>query len=157
AEEVGAVVRSLEEHTRRTMQLADDHALGAVDNKGAVLRHQRNVAEEYFLFLDVADRAIPGLGVLVENRQTHRDLQRGGVRHTALFALSHVVLQLQSNRVSALVAEIRSVGVVRAALRAQHFARMERVGNNRVAAILTSGSEVMQTFEVPAFALPVTN
>ena len=54
---VGAVVRGFEEHAGRTVQLADDHALGAVNDEGAVLRHQRNVAEEYFLFLNIADGA----------------------------------------------------------------------------------------------------
>ena len=38
AEEVGAVVGGLEEHAGRTVQLADDHALGAVDDERAVLR-----------------------------------------------------------------------------------------------------------------------
>ena len=38
AEEVGAVVGRLKEHAGRTVQLADDHALGAVDDEGAVLR-----------------------------------------------------------------------------------------------------------------------
>src|SRR5438270_3029975 len=55
AQEVGAVVGGLKEHAGRAVQLAHDHALGAVDDEGAVLRHQRNVAEKDFLFLDVAD------------------------------------------------------------------------------------------------------
>ena len=37
AEEVGAVVRGLEEDAGRTVQLRDDDALGAVDDEGAVL------------------------------------------------------------------------------------------------------------------------
>ena len=139
------------------MQLADDHALGAVDDERTVLRHQRNVAEKDFLLFDVADRTVAGLGVLVEDRQAHRDLQRSGVGHAALFALCHVVLQLQSNRIAALVAEVRSVGVVGAALSAENLSRMERIGDNGIAAILTSGTEVMQPLEVTALALPVTN
>ena len=157
AQEVGAVVRGLEEDARRTVQLADDHALGAVDDERAVLRHQRNVAEEDFLLFNVADRAVAGLRVLVEDRQTHRDLERRGVGHAALFALGHVVLQLQANRVAALVAEVRRVGVVRAALCAEHIARMERIGDDRGSAILASGAQVMQPFQVAALALPVTN
>ena len=68
-----------------------------------------------------------------------------------------VVLQLQPNRVPALVAEVGRVGVVGAALRTQHVAGMKRIGDDRVAAVLTGGAEVMQTFEVSALALPVTN
>ena len=32
----------VEEHARRTMQLRDDDALGAVDDEGAVLGHERH-------------------------------------------------------------------------------------------------------------------
>src|SRR4030088_3105515 len=46
AQEVGARIRRLEEDAGRTMQLRDDDALGAVDDEGAVLAHQRNVTEE---------------------------------------------------------------------------------------------------------------
>ena len=157
AQEVGAVVRGLEEHAGRTVQLADDHALGAVDDEGTVLRHQRNVAEENFLLFDVADGTIAGLGVLVEDGQTHGDFERGGVGHAALFALGDVILQLQADWVAALVAEIRRVGVVGAALLAENFPGMKGIGNDGGSAITASGTEVMQTFEVPTFALPVTN
>ena len=128
------------------MQLADDDTFGAIDDERTVLRHQRNVAEENFLFFDIANGAIAGFCVFVENRETHRDLQRSGVGHAALFALAHVVFQLQSDRVAALVAEVGRVGVVGAALAAQHVAGMKRIGNDGVAAVLTSGAQVMQTF-----------
>src|SRR5262249_26406625 len=61
AEKIGAVVRSLEEHAGRAVQLANYHALGAVHNEGTVLRHQRDIAEENFLLFNVADGAIAGL------------------------------------------------------------------------------------------------
>ena len=157
AEEVGAIVCGLEEHARRAVQLADDDTFGAINNEGAVLRHQRNIAEEYFLFFDVANRTIPGLCVLIKDGETHGDLERRRVRHAALFALVHVVLQLQSNRIAALVTEVGCVGVVRAALAAEHVAGMKRVSNDRIAAVLTSGAQVVQTFEVTTLALPVTN
>ena len=54
----------LEKHARRTVQLRNDDALGAVDDERAVVGHQRNFAEEDFLFLDVANAllaASPGL------------------------------------------------------------------------------------------------
>src|SRR5581483_2005711 len=156
-QEVSAVVGGLKEHARRTVQLADDHALRAVDDESAVLRHQRYVAKEDFLLLDIADGTVAGLGVLVEDGQPHRDLERGGIRHAALFALRHVVLQLQADRVAALVAEIRRVRVVGAALVAEDLTGMERIGDDGGSAIAAGRPEVMQTLEVPAFALPVTN
>ena len=41
----------LESQTRRTVQLADDHTLGAIDNKGALGCHERDLAHEYLLLL----------------------------------------------------------------------------------------------------------
>ncbi len=157
AEEVGAVIRRLEEDAGRAVELRHDHALGAVDDEGAILRHQRNVAEEDFLLLDVADRLGAGLGILVVNGEAHRHLERGGVGHAALFALRLVVLQLQADRVAALVAEVRRVLVVGAALVAKHIAWMERVGNHHRAAMDAGGAEVMQALQMAAFALPVAD
>ncbi len=97
AEEVGAVVRRLKEDAGRAVQLRDDDALGSVDDEGAVLRHQRNVAEEDFLLLDVADGLGAGLGVLVVNGEAHGDLERSRIGHAALFALRLVVLELQTH------------------------------------------------------------
>ena len=41
----------LEGQTGRTMQLADDDAFGAIDDKGALRRHQGQFAHEHFFFL----------------------------------------------------------------------------------------------------------
>src|SRR5215510_7792133 len=60
SQEVGAVVGSLKEHAGRTVELAHDHALRAVHDERAVLRHQRNIAKENFLLLDVADALVAG-------------------------------------------------------------------------------------------------
>src|SRR5205823_12226326 len=76
AQEIRAIVGCLEEDARRAVQLADDDALGSIDDERAVLRHQWHVTEEYFLLFDIANRTITSLRVFVENRQTHRDLQR---------------------------------------------------------------------------------
>ena len=157
AQEVGAVVGGLEEHARRTVQLADDHALGAVHDKRAVLGHQRHIAEEHFLFLDVANRSVAGLRVLLVDGQAHGDLERRGVGHAALLALAHVIFQLQAHRIAALVAEVGRIRVVGAALRAQHVAGMKRIGDDRRTAVLASGAQVMQPLEVAALALPVAD
>ncbi len=100
---------------------------------------------------------LPVSGILVVNGQAHGDLERSGVSHAALFALGHVVLQLQADRVAALVAEVGRVGVVSAALLAKHFAGMKRIGDDRGAAIPASGAQVVQPFQVAALALPVAD
>src|SRR5262245_14782079 len=139
------------------MELAHDHTLRSVDDEGSVLGHQWNVAEENFLLLDIANALVARLRVLVVNGQADRDLERGGVGHAALFALGHVILQLQPYRVAALVAEIRRIGVVGAAFLAQHITGMERIGDDRIAAVPAGGAQVMQAFEVSALALPVAD
>ncbi len=139
------------------MQLADDHALRSVDDERAVLRHQRDVAEEHFLLFDVANALVAGFRVLVVNGQADRDLERRGIGHAALFAFRHVVLQLQAHRVAALVAEVGRVGVVSAALAAEHVARMKRICDDGIAAIPTGCAKVVQSLQVPALALPVAD
>ena len=76
AEEVALRRNALEKHARRTVQLRNDHALGAVDDEGSVVRHQRNFAEEDFLLLDVADALLLRLRVLGIDRQPDGDLER---------------------------------------------------------------------------------
>src|SRR6202035_4380306 len=44
AEEVGAVIGAFKKDAGGAVQLADDDALGTIDDEGAVLCHQRNVA-----------------------------------------------------------------------------------------------------------------
>src|SRR5258705_1708075 len=157
AEEVGAVVRRLEEDAGRTVELRHDDALGAVDDEGAVLAHQRNVAEEDFLLLHVAQALDAGLGVLVVDLEPDRDLERCGVGHAALFALGLVVLQLQADGVAALGAEVRGVLVVGSAEVAEHVARVEGVGDDHVAAVSAGRAEVVETLEVAALALPIAD
>src|SRR5229473_2778248 len=84
----------VEEGAGRAVQLRDHHALGAVDDEGAVLRHQRDLAEVDLLLLDVADRLGARLLVLVPDNQAHHYLDGGRVRHAALVAFVDVVLGL---------------------------------------------------------------
>ena len=56
ARRVGLALVVIEEHARRAVQLADDDALGAVDDERAGVGHQRDLAEVDLLLLDVADR-----------------------------------------------------------------------------------------------------
>ena len=83
----------VEEHARRAMHLRDDHALGAVDDEGAVHRHERHVAHVDVLLLDVLDRAGAGLLVDIEHDQPKRHLERRRVGHAALLALVDVVFR----------------------------------------------------------------
>src|SRR5581483_11637586 len=120
--DVERLVFRVEERARRAVQLRDDDALGAVDDEGAVLRHQRDVAEVDLLLLDVADGLHAGVGVLVPDHEADRDLQRHGVGHAALLALVDVVLQLQADRVAADIADVAARLVRFAAARAEDLA-----------------------------------
>ena len=82
----------VEEHARRAVHLADDDALGAVDDEGAVARHQRHVAHVDVLLLDIEHGPRLGIGVDLEDDQAQRDAHRRGVGHAALAALVGVVL-----------------------------------------------------------------
>ena len=97
------------------------------------------------------DRGGEALGLLVDL------LERDASHTAALLALGDVIFQLQSHRIAALIAKVGRVGVVGSALLAEHIARMERIGDHRVAAVLTRSAQVMQSFQVAALALPVTN
>jgi len=80
----------LEEHARGTVQLRDDNALGAVNDKGTVVGHERNLAHVHFLLLDVTHGLGAGALVLVEHHQAQQHAQRRGVDQPALLALLHV-------------------------------------------------------------------
>jgi len=83
----------VEEDARRAVHLADDDALGAVDDEGAVERHQRHVAHVDVLLLDVLDGLGARILVDVEHDQAQRHLQRRGIGQVALPALVDVELR----------------------------------------------------------------
>ena len=101
------------------MELGDDDTLGAVDDEGPVIGHQRDVTEVDLLLLDVPDALHTGLDVLVPDHQPNRHLERHGVRHAALLTLLDVVLDLQADRVLADIANDATGVVGRPALRAE--------------------------------------
>src|SRR5216684_3685020 len=78
----------LEEHARRAVQLADDHALGAVDDERARGGHERNLAHVHFLFLDLLHRGLGGF--LVHDGEAHLGAQWARVGQPALLALLDV-------------------------------------------------------------------
>ena len=83
----------VEEHAGRTVHLRDDDALGAVDDEGAVRRHERHVAHVDVLLLDVLDRLGAGLLVHIEHDQAQLHLERRREGHVALLALVDVVFR----------------------------------------------------------------
>ncbi len=83
----------VEEDARRAVHLRYDDALRAVDDEGAVQRHERHVAHVHVLLLDVLDRLRPGILVDIEHDQAQRHLQRCGVGQVTLPALVHVELR----------------------------------------------------------------
>ena len=96
-EELAARVRLalvvVEEDARAAVELADDDALGAVDDERAGLGHQRDLAEVDLLLLDVADDALAAVAGVVDH-ELRRHLDRRRERHAALAALVDVVLRL---------------------------------------------------------------
>ena len=88
---VGLAAVMVEQHARRAVHLADDDALGAVDDERAVLRHQRHVAHVDVLLLDIEHGAGLGIGIDLEHDQAQRDAHRRGIGHAALAALVGVV------------------------------------------------------------------
>ena len=150
----GALVHLVEEHSGRAVELGDDDPLGAVDDEGAVVGHERDVPEVDFLLLDIPDRPHPRLRVLVVHRETDGDLERNGVRHAPLLALLDVVLELQTDGVAASVADRAPVLVRLAAGRAGNFTVAHGIGANGGAAAGALSPKVLQTLELSALALP---
>ncbi len=89
---MGLALVVIEEHAGRAVQLRDDHALGAVDDEGAVIGHQRHFTEIDFLLANVLDRLRVTARFLVVNDQAnqHADRRRvGQAAHLALLDVEH--------------------------------------------------------------------
>ena len=81
----GLLHLALEVDARAADELRDDDTLGAVDDEGAALSHEREVAHEDGLGLDLARHVVHELGV---------DIERRGEGLAALLALVDRVLRL---------------------------------------------------------------
>src|SRR5690606_28789223 len=88
----GLVELAVEVHAGRADKLGDDDTLGAVDDERALGGHEREVAHEHRLALDLT-------GVVVD--ELRRDEHRGGVGHVLVLALLFGVL----GRLAPMVAE----------------------------------------------------
>ena len=82
----------LEEHARRAVQLADDDALGTVDDERAGGGHERDLAHVDLLLLHFLDRGLARF--LVHDGQAHLGAQRAGKGEAALLALLDVERRL---------------------------------------------------------------
>ena len=98
------VRRLLEHDARRPVQLADDDALGAVDDEGAERREQRQLTEIDLLLDDVA-RPLLLVHLLVDD-ELQRRLERRRVGHVALDALLDGVLGLAERVANELEREV---------------------------------------------------
>ena len=152
--DVERLVFRVEERARRPVQLADDDALGAVDDERAVVAHQRDVAEVDLLLLDVADRLDARLGVLVPDDEPDGDLERHGERHAALLALLDVVLQLHLHGRAAQIADVAARVVGAAARRTDHGAFAVRIGDEHGAAALALGAQVLEALSAGRTCTP---
>src|SRR5216684_3168640 len=90
---MGLALVVIEEHAGRAVHLRDDHPLGAVDDEGAVIGHERNVAHVDILLLDVLDRLCARLFVDIEHDEAQRHLEGRRVGHAALAALVDIVFR----------------------------------------------------------------
>ena len=93
ARRMGLALVVIEEDARRAVHLRNDDALGAVDDEGAVIGHERNVAHVDILLLDVLDRTRARLFIDIEHDQPQRHLERRGIGHAALAALVDVIFR----------------------------------------------------------------
>ena len=152
-----------EEDARGAVQLGDDDALGPVDDERPVVRHERDLPEVHFLFLDVPDRpflrrAPPGGGVvLVVDLQPEGHLERHGVGHAPLLALGHRVELTELHRGPAHLVDRHPVGVGVTADVAFHRRGPGVLDPHHHLARLAAEPEVGQPLEAPAPGLPLAD
>ena len=84
----------LEEDTRAAVQLAHDHAFGAVDDERAVVGHQGHFAHVDLLLLDLLDQLRRMRFPVVDDHLQLR-AHGGGKGQTALLAFAHVERRLR--------------------------------------------------------------
>ena len=87
---VGLALVVLEEHARRTVKLGDDDPLGAVDDEGAGVRHERDLAHVHLLIAHVPYAALLARALLVEQHEAQAHAQRRRVGEAPNLALLHV-------------------------------------------------------------------
>ena len=91
-------------HAGRTHELADDHALRAVDDERALLGHEREIAHKYRLLLDFARFLI---------YKAHCHAQRGAIVDIPLLAFFDGVFRMV--KINAVIDELQHqfFGIIR--------------------------------------------
>ena len=85
----------LEEHARRTVQLAHDHALGTVDDERALVGHERHFAHVDFLLLDLFHHFGLCRGcIAVVDDELHTGTHGRAIRQATGLALAHIKSRL---------------------------------------------------------------
>src|SRR5205809_965984 len=84
----------IEEHARAAVQLGNDDPLSAVDDEGAVVRHERQLTEVNLLLADVFNGLLGASSFLIEDDEAHFDTQRRCIGETAQLTLFHVEYRL---------------------------------------------------------------
>src|SRR3984893_11124003 len=87
---MGLAAIVIEEHAGAAVQLRHDDALGAVDDEGAVVGHERQFTEVYLLLTHVLDGLLGTAGLLIERHEAYFDAQRGRVSQSAQLAFLDV-------------------------------------------------------------------
>src|SRR6185295_8991662 len=154
---ISVVVRPLKKDSGRSMKLTDDNAFRPVDDKRAVVGHQRDLAKEDFLFLDVPNRLLSGVFVGIPNGQSYLDLKRNRIGHRFFLALFFGMFVLKSHRLSAVVAEHGRHRVCSSALPTNNILGRVRIHSENRATRSTISSKVIKPFKLSALALPVAN
>ncbi len=108
ARRVGLALVVIEKHAGGAMQLRNDDPLGAVDDEGAVIGHQRQLTHVNFVFLDILDLVGAGLGILVHQHQPQPHPQRSGVGQSTQLTFADV-----EHRLAQPVTHVLQPGVAR--------------------------------------------
>lgn len=76
------------------MELAHDDPLCPIDDKRAIIRHQRDLTEVYLLLLDIPHLLLFRTPIGIKNDEPHDNLQRSGIGHPLLDALLYIIPDL---------------------------------------------------------------
>ena len=103
---MGLTLVVIEEHTRRTVELGNNNALGTVDNEGTVLGHQGHFAHVDFLLFNVLDRLVGRF--LIVNDKTDFHAQRRCIGYAPKLAFLDI-----KNRLANTVTDVFERGIAR--------------------------------------------
>ena len=83
----------VEKHTWRAVHLRNDNPFRAINDEGAIVRHQRHITHIDILLLDVPNGAGLRFLINIPNHKTQGYLQWRRVGHSPLLALLDVIFR----------------------------------------------------------------